>query len=950
MADPVKINLYQYITKDEYINSGGTPIDESLSDSKTIDTDYKNILESASSEINWLSGNRIGPNLDEIKDYISPITGKVLVKADLRKKYVKKATLIIAGNLIDRGFKFLRGSASLTIGSNFSTSQTNPQEPDYIPPMVIRLLMNAHFYNQVIGQRLLEGKKNLPTFDPNTGKIIFPSGWLSLEEIKGVIYRSFGTMVLPGNDISFKIDSNKMTITINGETATIHFKTGENVSEVNIGIESDPKSLITQEILSRIQNLLNTAISNNTTNITTNTTNIGDNLTKINTNKTNITNLENNKLNKNCGNAEIDTTYVNQYLKVGTNGEIIFDTPSGGGGDDCAKKDLSNILKPKQPIANMITSQANELGDDTTSEVKINTIYTDLKVNGRGVFVNGNRIDSSMEWKDITNTWQTRNWSKDDVGKQVRITTDHALGHIMSATLMWDNLMMEMVFCYQFFSTDAIGQRINYGYWRSSYVGRDNVISTSMLWNATTTSPLVNVRGSEPGWSEITKFEIFENVNVPEPKLTLTLENYKQYTTWDNIGGLIINDRIQQISNVFMRGYIPDPTKPTQTEVIFDLTLPNQLEVIEANAFFSAKINSLIIPDNTVAIGDSAFTEANILSLTLGNSVISIGDNAFSHSSMGDLSIPNSVVNIGDFAFQHALIKKLRLDLNVKTIGNNAFEASPLEELHIGFQVEKIGDLAFWSIVNAPKTKVYLPIKFNNDDTKDRIFGENNWDQITFILPTLILDNTNYQKYSIYNKDKKLLQIFRPVTEITDIFQNGYPDGSGGNLPIEILSLPNTLVKINDEAFNKARLSNLFLPRTLTSIGENAFRETRTRTLTLPDSLTDIGIRAFYNNRNTILDIGTGLKNLGVGAFIFCQATSLVFPNGIKSIGNWCFANAPLTNIVVPNSINTIGGKAFKSVVNASTTTVSLPRRFNKKSTKDSLFDSHWNNITFTWT
>ena len=93
--------------------------------------------------------------------------------------------------------------------------------------------------------------------------------------------------------------------------------------------------------------------------------------------------------------------------------------------------DLSNILKPKQPIANMITSQANELGDDTTSEVKINTIYTDLTVNGRGVFVNGNRIDSSMEWKDITNTWQTRNWSKDDVGKQVRITT---------GTMLWDIL------------------------------------------------------------------------------------------------------------------------------------------------------------------------------------------------------------------------------------------------------------------------------------------------------------------------------------------------------------------------------------------------------------------------------------------------------------------------------------------------------------------------------
>ena len=44
-----------------------------------------------------------------------------------------------------------------------------------------------------------------------------------------------------------------------------------------------------------------------------------------------------------------------------------------------------------------------------------------------------------MEWKDITFSWRTRNWSKDDVGKIVRITTDNDLGNVVSATLMWDN-------------------------------------------------------------------------------------------------------------------------------------------------------------------------------------------------------------------------------------------------------------------------------------------------------------------------------------------------------------------------------------------------------------------------------------------------------------------------------------------------------------------------------
>ena len=997
------IELYKYITKDEYKEGGGTTLDENAGTQDELNADYNNLLEIASTGINWLSGNEIGDDLTKVKDYIDPITGKVVVKADLRIQYIKRATLVLASNLVDRGIKWLRGSSSITVGSNFSVNQTNPDEPDYVPPIVKQMLMNAHYFIYIVSQSLTKENNNLPTYDPNTNIFTFKTGCLTLQEIKGFLFRLFGTMVLPGNNVEFITKDNEMTISINGKVDDAVFASGEKVKDTYINTIGDNSLLTRIKIKAEFIDPALVKIDKNITDINTlkgkvntNTTNIGDNLTKINTNETNITNLENNKLNKNCGNAEIDTTYVNQYLKVGTNGEIIFDTPSGGGGDDCAKRNLSNILKPKQPIANMITSQANELGDDTTSEVKIITIYTDFTVNGYGVFVNGNRIDSSMEWKDITNTWQTRNWSKDDVGKQVRITTDHALGHIMSATLMWDNLMMEMVFCYQFFSPDGIGQRLNYGYWRSSYVGRDNIISTAMLWNASTTSPLVNVRGSEPGWNEITKFEIFENANTPEPKLTLTLENYKQYTTWDNIGGLIINDSIQQISNVFMRGYIPDPTKPTQTEVIFDLTLPNQLEVIEANAFFSAKINSLIIPDNTVAIGDSAFTEANILRLTLGNSVISIGDNAFSHSGMGDLSIPNSVVNIGDFAFQVALIKKLRLDQNVKTIGQYAFEKSPLEELHIGLQVEKIGGSAFWSIVNSPKTKVYLPAKFNGDDIKDRIFGENNWDQITFLLPTLILDNTNYQKYTSYDTTKKQLQVLRPITEITDIFQNGYPDGSGGYLPIEILILPNSLYKIDNNAFKNCRnLTQLYLGNSVKIIGNWAFQYTKLTTLTIPngvetigdltfanvntlttltlgnnvktigtqafyyakltsldipDSVITIGNRAFTNSYLTSLTIGNSLETIVEWAFKETRITSLVFPSTLKSIGTGAFLRTPFTHLEIPNSCNHIDSKAFSGIVNNSSTTVSMPSAFNTKKQKDSIFNSHWNHITFTWT
>ena len=946
----------KYINKDYYLSKFELPPNKEITDEQ-----LDKYIEWCSRRINILTGNDIQTKID--KGVIDMNTDTAIVDT------IKYSTGQYVKWGLYNGFNFDPAIISASFSGQSANINPNLMESWMIVETQIKenlenvgLMSNVEGGNIKIGPA--DGEINNPYIaggpPVDQGQIFqwLVNGWFQVDAPLTIVAKkpntaSKGIILSISGDISSRFGSGELTLDI----------------FLNSGTSDDDKILLTKKNINdniyiplndKITTNIN-EISNNLIKINANINDISFNMNKIavvekkaDDNEKAINTINTSKLNTQFDNALIPLINVGKILGVGTNGEIIYIDNGGSGEGKYANRNLSNIIAIATKIANIITKQATKLGDNTASEVIIETIYNTLKINGYGVFVNGNRIDSSMEWKDITTTYDTKNWTQNDVGKQVRITFDMGTDDIkiIATNLMWDKVSQTAMFNFQWLQfgtpTQQYTKIVYYGHWESSTPVEIKMCSN--YWLVPEGGGNVNVQGEDLGVKNIIKFEIFENVNVPEPKLTLTIDNYKQYTTWDNIGGLTIDNRVQQISSVFQNGYIPDPTKPTQTEDIFDLTLPNQLEIIEANAFFSAKINSLIIPDSTIVIGDSAFENANILNLTIGNSLISIGDYAFQDSTMGDLSIPNSVVNIGESAFQNAKIKKLRLDLNVKTIGDLAFLSSPLTQLHIGFQVEKIGDLAFSTIVNSPKTKVYLPAKFNSDLEKDRIFVKGNWDQITFILPTLILDNTNYQKYSIYNKDKKQLQILRPVTEISDIFQNGYPDGSGGYLPIEILVFPNTLVKINDEAFNKARLSNLFLPRTLTSIGENAFRETRTRTLTLPDSLTDIGIRAFYNNRNTILDIGTGLKNLGVGAFIFCQATSLVFPNGIKSIGNWCFANAPLTNIVVPNSINTIGGKAFKSVVNASTTTVSLPRRFNKKSTKDSLFDSHWNNITFTWT
>ena len=264
------------------------------------------------------------------------------------------------------------------------------------------------------------------------------------------------------------------------------------------------------------------------------------------------------------------------------------------------------------------------------------------------------------------------------------------------------------------------------------------------------------------------------------------------------------------------------------------------------------------------------------------------------------------------------------------------------------------------------------------------------------ILPTLILDNTNYQKYSVYNKDTKQLQILRPVTEISDIFQNGYPDGSGGNLPIEILNLPNSLYKIDNNAFKNCRnLTQLYLGNSVKIIGNWAFQYTKLTQLTIPNNVETIGDLTFANvNTLTTLTLGNNVKTIGTQAFYYAKltsleipdsvitignraftnsylnsltlgnsletivewafketrVTSLVFPSTLKSIGTGAFLRAPLTHLEIPNSCNHIDSKAFSSIVNNSSTTVSMPSSFNTKKQKDSIFNKHWNNITFTWT
>ncbi|MBR5844629.1 MAG: leucine-rich repeat protein [Bacteroidaceae bacterium] len=154
------------------------------------------------------------------------------------------------------------------------------------------------------------------------------------------------------------------------------------------------------------------------------------------------------------------------------------------------------------------------------------------------------------------------------------------------------------------------------------------------------------------------------------------------------------------------------------------LIIPNDVEVIEDNAFSYTNITSLQLPDGIKELGSYAFCFCSSLSgtLHLPESLEYIGTSCFSYCSMlsgnlvlpsrltliksesfrgcgftGDLVIPESVVSIGSTAFYSTQFKgRLYLPTGLKEIDTHAFAGCKFQgELAIPYQVQNLSDACF---------------------------------------------------------------------------------------------------------------------------------------------------------------------------------------------------------------------------------------------------------------
>lgn len=128
------------------------------------------------------------------------------------------------------------------------------------------------------------------------------------------------------------------------------------------------------------------------------------------------------------------------------------------------------------------------------------------------------------------------------------------------------------------------------------------------------------------------------------------------------------------------------------------------------------------------------------------------------------------------------------------------------------------------------------------------------------------------------------------------------------------ITIPNSVRKIESDAFYKSGLTHVVLGSKLTKIGDFAFASTKLKKVNIPDNVTQIGHCAFeWCKKLTEVKIGNGLKTLPEHMFFECdELETVVLGNNIQKISSCAFSNCgALSEINFPQSLKEIDPAAI---------------------------------------
>ena len=291
------------------------------------------------------------------------------------------------------------------------------------------------------------------------------------------------------------------------------------------------------------------------------------------------------------------------------------------------------------------------------------------------------------------------------------------------------------------------------------------------------------------------------------------IKNVTLPATIDSIkhGGFNGSDLVSITLNEGLR-YIGDYSLACKQLTVVDV--PATVEVIDNNAFFSA---------------------TNLSQVTLHEGLKKIGNSVFYNSGLTRIEVPSTVDTIGNTAFLYCrkLVSATIAEGSLRYLGDGAFNGcSLLESVQLPSTLESIGMECF--LGDAKLAEMNIPAGVSH-------LGESFMAKTA--IETINLDpaNPNFKLVDgvLYNTAGNVLMAV-PMKGLTTL---AVPDGVqaiyGGAFwgsQVANVTLPETMVDIEDYAFCQSALANINLPASIIWVGEQAFAATQLTHVVLPEN------------------------------------------------------------------------------------------------------------------
>ena len=405
-------------------------------------------------------------------------------------------------------------------------------------------------------------------------------------------------------------------------------------------------------------------------------------------------------------------------------------------------------------------------------------------------------------------------------------------------------------------------------------------------------------------------------------------------------GGLYYNvnpdDRTAEVVETYEIRYSGDIVIPPS--FIYD-AVEYRVVGIARRAFYSCKeLTSVVIPTSVTTIGENAFANCSgLTSVDIPHSVTTIGDYAFNSSGLTSVTIPGSVTNNLDGVFHDCKdLKTAIVEDGVKGLSSQVFlRCSSLESVTISKTVEYIQDDVFRDCPALSSIVIDLdnPYYDSRNDCNAVIEKEGNKLIIacknTVIpegvekLERRVFENTGITSVTIPKSLTNFIQsAFDGCTTLETIsVAEGHPvfdsrdncnavirtaDNSLYLAPCKEFTIPNSVTKIESNAFIQSELTSLTIPASIKYIHPDAFLEC----LSLESISVEAGNSVYDSRDNCNAIIETATNTLYAA-----PAKDFTIPNSVTAIGDGAFrCNRNLTSLFIPKQITSIEQLAFQGI------------------------------------